>query len=103
MTPLVSVIIPTIGRPQYLPRAINSALTGIESKDVEVIVVPNGPDNSWQETLQPYHNNQSVRVIRIMEANANIARNAGLDEARGEFVRFLDDDDYLIPGGVLKQ
>ncbi len=103
MNPLVSVIIPTIGRPQYLPRAINSALTGMESKDVEVIVVPNGPDDSWQKTLQPYHNNLSVRIIPIMEANANIARNVGLDEARGEFIRFLDDDDYLIPEGAVKQ
>jgi len=103
MIPLVSVIIPTIGRPQYLPRAINSALSGMESKDIELIVIPNGPDDSWQEALQPYHNNQSVRVIPIVEANANIARNVGLDEARGEFVRFLDDDDYLIQIGVLKQ
>jgi len=103
MTPLVSIIIPTAYRPHYLPRSINSALSGMNNNDVEVIVVPNGPDESWRESLNPYGNNQSVRVIHIKEANANIARNAGLTEARGEFVRFLDDDDYLIPENSIKQ
>ncbi len=102
-TPLVSVIIPTGNRPHYLPRAVNSALAGMQQGEVEVIVVPNGPDESWHISLLPYQNNPSVRVIPIAEANANIARNAGLDTARGEFVRFLDDDDYLIPEGAVKQ
>ena len=42
-------------------------------------------------------------MVRIQEANANIASNAGLATARGEFVRFLDDDDYLIPEGAVRQ
>lgn len=102
-TPIISIIIPTANRPQYLPRAVDSALEGIKPEDVEVIVVPNGPDNSWRESLAPYRNNSSVRVIPIKKANANIARNKGLEEASGEFVRFLDDDDYLIPEAAKKQ
>lgn len=101
--PLVSVIIPTFNRPQFLPRAVNSALAGMDSKDVEVIVVPNGPDQSWRESLAPFKHNPSVRVIPISKANANIARNTGMASARGEFIRFLDDDDYLISEGVAKQ
>jgi glycosyltransferase involved in cell wall biosynthesis len=103
MTPLVSIIIPTANRPDYLPRAVGSALSGMASKDVEIIVVPNGSDESWRESLLSYQNNPSVRVVRISEANANIARNAGLAKARGKYVRFLDDDDYLIPEGAIKQ
>jgi len=72
-------------------------------RDVEVIVVPNGPDESWRDSLLPFKDNPAVRVVCIPETNANIARNAGLDEARGEFVRFLDDDDYLIPEGAVRQ
>ena len=75
----------------------------MKSGDVEVIVVPNGPDESWRDALLPYESNKVVRVVRVKEANANIARNAGLAEARGEFVRFLDDDDYLIPEGAVRQ
>jgi glycosyltransferase involved in cell wall biosynthesis len=103
MVPLISVVIPTAGRPQYLRRAIDSALAGIEAKDIEVIVVPNGPDDSWQETLRPYRDNYSVHIIPVREANANIARNAGLAKARGDIIRFLDDDDYLFPESAIKQ
>ncbi|MCB0832686.1 MAG: glycosyltransferase family 2 protein [Bacteroidetes bacterium] len=103
MTPLVSVIIPTANRPHFLPRAVASALAGMPLGAVEVIVVPNGPDKSWKQSLLPYQKHPSVRVIPISEANANIARNTGLTNARGEFVRFLDDDDYLIPEGAVKQ
>jgi glycosyltransferase involved in cell wall biosynthesis len=103
MTPLVSIVIPTSCRPHYLPRSINSALACMNNDDIEVIVVPNGPDESWRESLLPYGDNPSIRVIRIKEANANIARNAGLIEACGEIVRFLDDDDYLIPENAVKQ
>jgi glycosyltransferase involved in cell wall biosynthesis len=103
MNPAVTVIIPTFKRPDYLPRAVDSALAGMPQGDVEVIVVPNGPDESWRQSLQTFQNNTSIRVIPIKPANANIARNKGLSEARGDFVRFLDDDDYLIPEGVKKQ
>jgi glycosyltransferase involved in cell wall biosynthesis len=103
MSPKISIIIPTANRPKLLPRAIDSVLSGLDARDVEVIVVPNGPDESWHDALFPYCNNPSIRVISIKESNGNIARNAGLAEARGEFVRFLDDDDYLIPEGAIKQ
>lgn len=103
MNPIVSVIIPTANRPQWLPRALDSALAGMHPGEVEVIVVPNGPDTSWRDALQPYNENKFVRVISIPDANANIARNTGLNASKGKFVRFLDDDDYLIPAGARKQ
>ena len=103
INPNVTVIIPTSNRPHYLPRAVDSALAGMKSGDVEVIVVPNGPDESWRDVLRPYKSDKFVRVVRVKGANANIARNAGLAKARGEFVRFLDDDDYLIPEGAVRQ
>lgn len=103
MKPLVSVIIPTANRPHYLPRAVESALAGMDSKDIEVIIVPNGADQSWRKSLVPFRSNPSVRVIPINEANANIARNTGMKNAKGDFIRFLDDDDYLISRGAIKQ
>ncbi|SEP61456.1 Glycosyl transferase family 2 [Ectothiorhodospira magna] len=103
MTPLVSVIIPTANRPHYLPRAVKSALAGMPPGEVEVIVVPNGPDQSWQKSLQVFANNAAVRVIPITHGNANVARNIGLMNARGNYVRFLDDDDYLYPNAAVEQ
>ena len=101
--PLVSVIIPTANRPQYLPRAVKSALAGMKQEEVEVIVVPNGPDQSWRTSLCDYLSHPSLRVIPISVANANVARNTGLEKARGHFIRFLDDDDYLIPASSRDQ
>jgi len=103
MNPIISVVIPTANRPHWLPRAVDSALAGMKPGEVEVIVVPNGPDDSWRETLRPYVDNRAVRVVFVRESNANIARNIGLAESKGKFVRFLDDDDYLIPEGAIKQ
>lgn len=103
MYPTLSIIIPTANRPLFLPRAVESALACSREDDVEVIVVPNGADLSWQDSLKPFNNNQAVRTIPIREAHANIARNIGMDSSRGEFIRFLDDDDYLIPEGAIRQ
>ena len=101
--PVVSVIIPTAGRPQWLPRAVSSSLAGMPEGSVEVVVVPNGPDTSWQHALAPWLDCQHVRVYALPKPNQNTARNLGLSQARGQLVRFLDDDDYLLPDGAVAQ
>lgn len=101
-TPVISIVIPTVGRPKYLRRAILSSLDDLGDK-VEVIVVPNGPDQSWRETLVPFSSDHRVRVVPSAKAHANAARNVGLIAARGEYVRFLDDDDFLSPGASKHQ
>lgn len=103
MTPLVSVIIPTANRPQFLPRAVESALQAMEGVDIEVIVVPNGPDQSWRESLKQFSGNPSVRCSPIKSLNGNRARNHGMWLARGNFIRFLDDDDELSPSAGIAQ
>ncbi len=75
----------------------------MQASEIEVIVIPNGPDESWKKALKPFQSNSSVRVIPIKEENGNIARNRGLEEARGQYIRFLDDDDYLLQEGAIKQ
>lgn len=94
--PFLSVVIPTSGRPQYLPRAIESALQAAPDGDVEVIVVPNGPDDSWKPIAAGLAHENRVRWHPIPTGHANVARNHGLELARGRYLRFLDDDDYLF-------
>lgn len=94
--PLLSVIIPTHNRPQYLPRAVKSALHAAPDGNVEVIVVPNGGDQSWRKSLFNYLNNSRVIISPIEVGNANAARNHGLSLAEGEYIRFLDDDDFFL-------
>lgn len=100
---LLSVIIPTYKRPEFLGRAIDSALLSSPNGDVEVIVVPNGPDASWKEVAQQYQDEPRIIWSAIEKAHANAARNHGLELARGKYIRFLDDDDYFYPENAKKQ
>lgn len=100
--PLVSVVIPTSNRTDYLSDAIDSALFGLGS-EVEVIVVPNGPSSKWREPMARFERDARVKIAPISPANANIARNHGLDLANGQLIRFLDDDDFLYPAAALDQ
>lgn len=95
-TPLLSIVIPTHNRPQFLPRAVESALA-CQRMDTEIIVVPNGSDESWKRSLAPWENDARICVSPIGIAHANVARNHGMDLATGKYIRFLDDDDYLLP------
>lgn len=93
--PLLSVVIPTHKRPYSLTRAINSALQSAPDGDVEVIVVPNGVDESWKSVAGQFKQ-AKVQWHCIPTSHANAARNHGLLMARGKYIRFLDDDDYLL-------
>ena len=99
----LSVIIPTAGRPEWLPRAVDSALAVNAANDTEVIVVPNGADNSWKSSLLKYRDNPSVRVLPVDTGHACVARNHGMRHSRGQYIRFLDDDDILYAEGARRQ
>lgn len=101
--PLLSVVIPTHNRPTFLPRAIASALQAVSNGNIEVIVVPNGPDTSWKTISEKYEHEPRVKWHPITTANANAARNHGMDLALGKYIRFLDDDDTLIREGSQAQ
>jgi hypothetical protein len=99
ITPEVSIVIPSHNRPEYLPRAVQSALE-CSGDSVEVIVVPNGPDASWKQSLASWKSDSRIRVSPIATAHGNAARNHGMMIARGKYLRFLDDDDYLLPDAI---
>ena len=105
MNILVSIIIPTTGsRPKLLLRSIETALAGFKPNEVEVVVVPNGPEYLWKDAISSLYNTKEVvRICPLEKANVNAARNNGLTNARGVLVRFLDDDDFLISNIAVKQ
>ena len=89
-----SVIIPTIGRPT-LNRAVESVLAQRSNLlDFEVIVVNDSgvplPDADWQVSKQ-------VQIINTNRRERSIARNTGAAVAKGQYLHFLDDDDWLFP------
>ena len=95
----VSVIITTHNRPHLLPRAIASARTA--GRDVEIVVVD---DASSDETARVCQEIENIRYVRV-EHNQQVAgaRNIGLVASHGQFITFLDDDDFRLPGSLDKQ
>jgi len=86
----VSVVIPTLNRAAFLPRAIESvrAQTGV---DVELVVVDQGSTDGTTELLDGLGANWIIEP----ERGAGWARQAGLRHTRHDFVLFLDSDDWL--------
>lgn len=102
-TPLLTIVIPTFCRPALLPRAVESCLSGVQPGEVEVVVVPNGPDTSWRESLRRFEGDARVRVDPIEASHPSLARNHGMAAAQGMYIRFLDDDDYVLPDSARRQ
>jgi glycosyltransferase involved in cell wall biosynthesis len=104
MSPHVSVVIPTYNRRVFLEEAVGSCLAGNDAIDVEVVVVDDGSTDGTRDYLESLANRDPrVRSIFQEHQGAQVARNRGLAEARGQTVKFLDDDDYLLPGALRKQ
>lgn len=100
--PEVSVIIPTIGRPALLKRAVDSVLAQT-LRDLELVVVIDGADPASQDVLAPIADPR-LRVL-VNETSLHVAgtRNRGVAEATSRWVAFLDDDDEWLPEKLAKQ
>lgn len=95
--PKISVVVPVYKVEKYLDRCVDS-LVNQTFKDIEIILVDDGsPDSSPQICDQWARRDWRVRVFHQPNGGPSVARNKGLDAARGEYVGFVDSDDYLLP------
>lgn len=105
---LVSVIIPTYKRTDTLKNAIESILQQTYD-NLEIIVVDdNDEDSEYRKSteivMEQYSKNSKVRYVKNKENMGGAgARNVGIQEARGEYLAFLDDDDTYYPEKIEKQ
>ena len=92
---LISIIVPVYKVEQYLHRCIDSILAQTYP-NLEIILVDDGsPDRSGEICDEYAEKDSRIKVIHQKNAGVSTARNAGLDICTGEYVAFVDSDDYL--------
>lgn len=93
--PKVSVIIPVYNVEKYLRKCLDSVVNQT-LKDIEIICVDDGSTDSSLEILKEYAaKDERISVLRQENLHAGVARNAGLVVAKGEYLSFLDSDDFF--------
>lgn len=96
----LSVVIPLYNNVQYLQKCVDSlSLQQIEKSDFEIIIIDDGStDGSAELADRIACSCENMRVIHQDNSGSGVARNVGLDAARGEYIHFLDADDQVMPG-----
>ena len=104
-----SIIIPTFKGSNSVRNAVVSALKQNSIDDMEIIVVDDNGNGSEEQKktelmlLDFIQNEQIVYLIHDVNRNGSAARNTGLSHAKGRYISFLDDDDYLLSDTIEKE
>ncbi len=107
-SPLVTIVLTTYKRPDKLRQSLQSACE-LTYTNLEIIVVDdNGQNSSYSsKTASVINQFKNVRDITYIQHPSNLgacsARNSGLQAAHGEYISFLDDDDYIYPNKITEQ
>ena len=95
-TPLISVIIPVYNVEKYLHRCLDSVIAQTY-QNIEIICVDDGSiDESGRICDQYAVRDAHIKVIHQENQGLSAARNRGLDAAEGEYIAFVDSDDYIL-------
>jgi len=97
----ISVVIPTHNREKELRRAIDSVLNQA-AKPEEIIVVDDGSEEEALDVLHEY-NEKGIKVFRQLNRGVSAARNKGIEVSKGDWISFLDSDDWWLPGKLEEQ
>lgn len=98
--PVVSVVIPAFNAAWCVRKAVDSVLAQ-GYQDYELLVIDDGSTDDTAVELATYGN--AARVVRQANGGLSSARNAGIRASRGEFIAFLDADDWWLPGKLARQ
>jgi len=99
MHKLVSIVIPTYNRPEYLKRCIESAVNQTY-QHIEILVIDDSEDrtaHSMVESLKSKYLQHNIIYLHSNRGGQGIARNNGIRRSSGEIIAFLDDDDEWLP------
>ncbi len=100
MGSLLTIIIPVYNTAPYLPDCLTSIL-GQTFSDFELLLINDGSTDGSGTICDEYAKKDNrIRVFHKGNGGVSSARNLGLDNARGEWIYFVDSDDELLPGGL---
>ncbi|SMG20410.1 glycosyltransferase [Arenibacter troitsensis] len=95
----LSIIIPLYNKEKHVERCLKSLMAqDISPSEYEIIIVDDGSKDSGAQVVQQYaeiQGNANIQLICQKNQGPSVARNRGLEEATGDYVYFLDADDYL--------
>jgi glycosyltransferase involved in cell wall biosynthesis len=97
MNPLVSVVIPTYNRAQYIAETIESVLAQTYP-NLEIIVIDDGSTDNTEEVVSKFI--PKIQYIKQKNSERGASRNHGLRLAKGEYISFLDSDDLWLPDKI---
>ena len=96
-TPLISVIVPIYQVEAYLEECLDSILNQTY-RQLEIILIDDGSTDRCGDICDRYASRDSrIKVIHQSNQGLSAARNAGMDVATGEYISFIDSDDYIAP------
>lgn len=98
----ISVIIPTYKPQEYIGDCLHSlAIQTLPPENYEILIILNGCKEPYYSEIQTYIDTyfsaHNVRLLHTHTSGVSYARNIGLDNAQGEYIAFIDDDDYVSP------
>lgn len=95
MNPKISVIVPIYNAEKYMERCIES-IRNQTLKDIEIILIDDGSSDRSREIIDRYaKDDDRIRVIYQENSGPSVARNKGINIARGKYIGFVDSDDYI--------
>ena len=105
ITMIFSIIVPIYKVPEvYLRKCIDSLLEqGIEKSEYEVILIDDGSPDKCGDICDEYaKSNENIKVIHKENAGVSVARNYGMDIAKGDYIIFVDGDDYVLKNSLIQ-
>ena len=98
--PKLSIIVPVYNVEKYLDKCLDSILNSTY-KDFELIVINDGTKDNSEQIITKYLENEEYKdkIIYISKENSGLSdtRNLGMSKATGDYIAFVDSDDYIEP------
>lgn len=96
---MISIIIPCYNTAQYIDKCLESILSQ-NYQDYEIIIINDGSTDNLLAVLDKYKENPKIKIFSYQNQGVAQARNEGISKASGEYIMFVDPDDYITPNAL---